>query len=100
MQGQPWRALVAIATLGSWALANPLSYWNILGNASLDTDRLLARDTTEFDQTDLSFITTMAAIGDSYSAGIGAGDRLGTIVEALDAESGKKISAWLETVAR
>jgi hypothetical protein len=51
----------------------------MLGNASLSSERLMMRDTTEFDQTDLSFITRMAAIGDSYSAGIGAGDRLGTI---------------------
>jgi hypothetical protein len=100
MQGQLWRALVAITTLRSCALANPLNRWNKLGNASLDTDRLLARDTTEFDQTDLSFITRMAAIGDSYSARISASDRLRTIVEALDAESGKKIPTWIETVAR
>jgi hypothetical protein len=43
----------------------------------------------EFDPMDLSFITKLAAIGDSYSAGIGAGDRLGNIFEALDSQSGK-----------
>lgn len=38
---------------------------------------------------DLSSITKLAAIGDSYSAGIGAGDRLGSILGALDSQSGK-----------
>ncbi|KAI0403813.1 hypothetical protein F4802DRAFT_570340, partial [Xylaria palmicola] len=33
-----------------------------------------------FDSTDLSFIQKLAAIGDSYSAGIGAGDRLGSVL--------------------
>lgn len=38
---------------------------------------------------DLSSISKLAAIGDSYSAGIGAGDRLGSILGALDSQSGK-----------
>lgn len=91
MHGQPWHGLAAIATLAGCALANPLGYWNVQGNASLNTERLMGRDTTEFDQTDLSFITRMAAIGDSYSAGIGAGDRLGSVLDALDSTSGKSI---------
>ncbi|KAJ6023025.1 hypothetical protein N7499_008343 [Penicillium canescens] len=78
MHGQPWHGLAAIATLASCALANPLAYWNVVGNASLNTERLMARNTTEFDLADLSFIKSMAAIGDSYSAGIGAGSRLGS----------------------
>lgn len=41
-----------------------------------------------FDQTDLSFITKMAAIGDSYSAGIGAGDRLGSVLDLFNPQSG------------
>lgn len=49
MQGQPWRGLAAIAILGSCALANPLAYWNVLGNASLNPERLIARDMIEFD---------------------------------------------------
>lgn len=74
-----WHSLVAIATLGSYTLANPLGYREVLGNASLNTEHLFGRDTTdEFDPADLSFITKMAAIGDSYSAGIGAGGRLGS----------------------
>jgi hypothetical protein len=64
----------------------------VLGNASLNYEHLMMRDITEFDPTDLSFITRMAAIGDSYSAGIGAGDRLGTLTQVRDPESGKPIS--------
>lgn len=44
--------------------------------AALQRD-LFARD--DFDANDLSFIKKFAAVGDSYSAGIGAGDRLGGI---------------------
>jgi hypothetical protein len=44
----------------------------------MNYERFMARDTADFDQSDLSFITRMAAIGDSYSAGIGAGDRIKT----------------------
>ena len=43
----------------------------------------------DFDPDDLSFINKLAAIGDSYSAGIGAGDRLGSILNALDPTSGE-----------
>ncbi|OGM39735.1 Fibronectin type III domain protein [Aspergillus bombycis] len=87
MQGQPWHGLAVIATLGTRALANPLAHWNVLGNASLNYEHLMMRDITEFDPTDLSFITRMAAIGDSYSAGIGAGDWLGTLTQVRDPES-------------
>lgn len=79
MRGQQWHGLVAIATLGSYGLANPLGYWSALGNASLNTQRLMGRDDAEFDPSDLSFITKMAAVGDSYSAGIGAGNKLGSL---------------------
>lgn len=44
-------------------------------------------DDDDFDPTDLSHITKMAAIGDSYSAGIGAGERLGNLLEVLDSQS-------------
>ncbi|KAK2811108.1 hypothetical protein FQN50_002444 [Emmonsiellopsis sp. PD_5] len=40
-----------------------------------------------YDPSDLSWINKLAAIGDSYSSGIGAGDRLGTILNALDPKS-------------
>lgn len=42
----------------------------------------------DFDESDLSFITRLAAVGDSYSAGIGAGSHLGNIFNALDPQSG------------
>ncbi|KAK2783961.1 hypothetical protein FQN53_008882 [Emmonsiellopsis sp. PD_33] len=40
-----------------------------------------------YDPSDLSWINKLAAIGDSYSAGIGAGNRLGTILNAFDPKS-------------
>jgi hypothetical protein len=61
---------------------------------------LLARD-DEFDPQDLSFIKKMAAVGDSYSAGIGAGNRLGSAFDFLDPASGKSANVpcgLLETI--
>jgi hypothetical protein len=72
---------VAIATLGSYALANPLGKWRALGNSTMNTQLLMGRDDAEFDPSDLSFITKMAAVGDSYSAGIGSGSRLGSLLQ-------------------
>lgn len=62
-------------------------------NGTVSTSALFGRqndidDDGVFDQTDLSFISSMAAIGDSYSAGIGAGDRLGSFLDVLNPESG------------
>jgi hypothetical protein len=37
----------------------------------------MRRDDSEFYPEDLSYIKSMAALGDSYSAGIGAGERIG-----------------------
>lgn len=42
---------------------------------------------------DILNIRKLAAIGDSYSAGIGAGDRLGSIYDAFEAGIGKS-SSW------
>jgi len=56
-------------------------------NASPQPDIALDGD-DDFDPSDLSYITKLAAIGDSYSAGIGAGDRLGSVFSALDPQSG------------
>lgn len=56
-------------------------------NASMSV-HLEARDDDEFDPSDLSSLVNLAAIGDSYSAGIGAGDRLGSVYDALDSQSG------------
>lgn len=77
MPSQRWYGAAVIAIFANCTLANPLRYYNLQGNASLNTNHLMAR-ADEFDPSDLSFITKMAAIGDSYSAGIGAGNMLGT----------------------
>ncbi|PLB48819.1 fibronectin type III domain protein [Aspergillus steynii IBT 23096] len=84
-----WHSLAAIATLGSYALATPHGHLP-RGHAHMHAKHLTERDDyidSSFDQSDLSFIKRMAAVGDSYSAGIGAGDRLGNIGEALSSES-------------
>lgn len=46
-------------------------------------------DVDSWDASDLSYITKLAAIGDSYSAGIGAGIRLGDAGQGSDPQSGK-----------
>lgn len=46
----------------------------------------------KYDPEDLGGIKKLAAIGDSYSAGIGAGDRLGSKYDALTGGTGKHIS--------
>ncbi|KAM0542975.1 hypothetical protein ACHAPJ_012532 [Fusarium lateritium] len=48
---------------------------------------LLGRDEDYFDPGDLSHIKKIAAIGDSYSAGIGAGEALGSIIQAASPKS-------------
>ncbi|PWY96628.1 fibronectin type III domain protein [Aspergillus sclerotioniger CBS 115572] len=89
MYSQLWNGLAVIATLGSCVLADHRLHRHVRGNSSVEWDHLMMRDddTTEFDPTDLSYIQSMAAIGDSYSAGIGAGERLGAITQALQPES-------------
>ncbi|KAF2150904.1 hypothetical protein K461DRAFT_270289 [Myriangium duriaei CBS 260.36] len=77
------RSLTALATLGS-CVSIPSSSIHIQSGkgSQLASGSPMAREVTSpddgFDQSDLSFITRLAAIGDSYSAGIGAGNRLGT----------------------
>ncbi|KAF1998640.1 SGNH hydrolase [Amniculicola lignicola CBS 123094] len=51
---------------------------------------LTSRDDEDFDEEDLSFIQKIGAVGDSYSAGIGAGHRLGSPYAIDPAEFG----AW------
>lgn len=46
------------------------------------------RDDDNFDPSDLSSLVNLAAIGDSYSAGIGAGSRLGSVYDVFDSQSG------------
>lgn len=50
---------------------------------------LIARDGNSFNLADLSSITKLAAIGDSYLAGIGAGQKLGSTLQFLDPDSSK-----------
>lgn len=44
--------------------------------ASMPLNGIIQRDINDFDAEDLSFIKKFAAVGDSYSAGIGAGSPL------------------------
>lgn len=60
---------LATAWLASQALASSHL-------ASMSTNDLFQRDINDFDAEDLSFIKKFAAIGDSYSAGIGSGSLL------------------------
>jgi hypothetical protein len=79
MHRQQWRCLLAVAALATSVLANPLRLGNITRGTSWNSQSLIRRDDDDdvFDAADLSFIKSMAAVGDSYSAGIGAGSRLG-----------------------
>lgn len=88
-----WAAAVLLTALVQVTIALPSSLhpaprrknWH---NAT-SFNSLMVRDDVDFDASDLSWITKMAAIGDSYSAGIGAGDKLGSISGAFDDTSGK-----------
>lgn len=51
-------------------------------------DLLGVRQDEGFDAQDLSYIKKLTALGDSYSAGIGAGNRLGNLLGFGDAQSG------------
>lgn len=70
-----WRRLAAISMVGFTIAVPP--FQRITGNSSIPV-RLSLRQEDQVDPGDLSFINKLAAIGDSYSAGIGAGDVLGT----------------------
>lgn len=70
-----WNCLyygVGIIAIARQAFAMPTSE----RLASMSMSSLFPRDTEDFYPDDLSFITRIAAIGDSYSAGIGAGTQL------------------------
>ncbi|KAK2007905.1 kinetoplastid membrane protein 11 [Colletotrichum eremochloae] len=56
-------------------------------NASMPNLLLSRQSIEDFDPDDLSYIQKLDAIGDSYSAGIGAGNRLGSVLNALDPNS-------------
>lgn len=64
------RRFGVVAGLTGLASANPMFGWNSDGNVTM-----MERSTIIAGQADID-ITTMAAVGDSYSAGIGAGDIL------------------------
>lgn len=81
-----WHRL-AVAVMVNWATALP-SFYQSPGNTSILLNLVGRQDDEYFDETDLSFIIKLAAIGDSYSAGIGAGDRLGTLLDVLDPHGG------------
>jgi hypothetical protein len=75
---------VAIWTIITSPVMPFASYRNATMNQFLTSDDPM--DTT--DLTDLSHIQRIAAIGDSYSAGIGAGKRLGSLSTAFVKDSG------------
>ena len=78
---------LSLATHSLTAFAFPFGDTNY---GSISMDRLFARQSdNEFDPEDLSYITRMAAVGDSYAAGIGAGQRLGSAVGAFIPGSGE-----------
>jgi hypothetical protein len=91
--------LTAFATLCGAAAVPPWDINDIFTrtgsrkNASVSSDRLLGREEL-WDPYDLSIITSFAAIGDSYSAGIGAGNLIGhnppSDLDMIDLESGKR----------
>ncbi len=90
-----WRTachlLVALLSIPG-AIAIP----RYMGNRSaVRTNTLLSREDEEFYPNDLSFIRTISALGDSYSAGIGSGDRLGSAWTALNPKSGTFCSRHL-----
>jgi hypothetical protein len=84
---------VSLVALEDCVGAGSARFWNSQGNATMPA-QLIPRDEFEFfDETDLSFIKKIAAIGDSYSAGIGAGARLGNVFEAFQSDSGRSTLA-------
>jgi hypothetical protein len=67
--------LAVVLVLGEYAVALPHTYQPLHNHTQLI--RLLrSRDDSASDWPEPASITRMAAIGDSYSAGIGAGNRL------------------------
>lgn len=83
--------LSVLATL--WALVLSLALRPVIAlppsntyhkSRSTVANRISTRQDEEPDPDDLSFIKNIAAIGDSYSAGIGAGERLGSLLNPLE----------------
>lgn len=72
------RGYVIIALLCAHTFASPTRPWDTYHNATL-----LTRDIQLAQKPRILDIKKMAAVGDSYSAGIGAGHRLGTPILSM-----------------
>lgn len=79
--GKSWQAVVAALAVSICpALSIPTHVdLDLLGDRDSPLAFFNKRADDDFDPWDLSSLTKIAAIGDSYSAGIGAGKRLGGI---------------------
>jgi hypothetical protein len=87
-----WRYLGTLAVLRQAVAAPTVNETEYEAYGSMPFSQLLPRqDEAEFDPMDLSYIKNLAAIGDSYSAGIGSGGRLGSAWQFLDPKSGMVI---------
>lgn len=88
------RCQICIPLLVGTAMAVPTVAFPKIGRANVNDLLLQPRDDSDddsFDPEDLSWITKLAAIGDSYSAGIGAGQKYGSssISDLFTPQSGK-----------
>lgn len=89
------KALAAALLFAQLAGAIPTTS---LDHGMMSMNGLLGRQAPEgFDPYDLSFITKLAAVGDSYSAGIGAGDRLGNALGVFVGGSGQYLASFNST---
>ncbi|KAK1994046.1 hypothetical protein LX36DRAFT_585117 [Colletotrichum falcatum] len=79
-----WQCATAAVAIGR---VSGLAVPYLSGNASMPSLLSARQSIEDFDPDDLSYIQKLAAIGDSYSAGIGAGNRLGSVLNALDPQS-------------
>ncbi|KAL2062145.1 hypothetical protein VTL71DRAFT_6411 [Oculimacula yallundae] len=88
-----WLCLVVLASVTSFAAASDGRGFS-QSSANRGNATLFTRDGNNFNQEDLSFITRMAAIGDSYSAGIGAGNKLGTAWDFMNPDGDYSCSRY------
>ncbi|KAI8718199.1 SGNH-hydro domain-containing protein [Fusarium sp. LHS14.1] len=79
-----WHCLAITALIQQ---ATPFPSFPSLGSMLIPRDGNQFDDVDSWDASDLSYITKLAAIGDSYSAGIGAGNRLGDAGQGSDSQS-------------
>jgi hypothetical protein len=76
--------LLVFVVIIEFALSNPLDALTLGANVTVDFDQFQNLHTENLIQS----VKKLAAIGDSYSAGIGAGNRLGRILQAVVPGSG------------